>query len=118
MATGGNQDGGRGGDPAEGVGHPADLLLDEDLLERAVQPPPPSGARQVGGEDAELDRALLVRGGDVVGEAAGQLGLDLERYELVGEGAGARLDVLVRCRQAVHERWHLTGSLALRRVID
>ena len=87
---------GRGGDPAERVGHPADLLLDEDLLERGAAAAAEL-ARQVGREDAELDRALLVRGGDVVGQAAGQLGLDLERDELVGEGAGARLDVLVCC---------------------
>jgi hypothetical protein len=45
-----------------------------------------------------------VRGGHVVGEAAVELRLDLERYQLVGEDAGAGLDVLIRCRQAVHRR--------------
>ena len=56
----------RGGDPAEGVGHPADLLLDEDLLERGAATAA-ERARQVRREEAELDRALLVRGGDVAG---------------------------------------------------
>jgi hypothetical protein len=94
-----------GGDPAEGVGDPADLLLDEDLLERG-RADAAEGGGHVGGEQAELDRPLLVRRGHVVGEGPVELRLDLERYQLVGEGAGARLDVLIRCRQAVH-RWHL-----------
>jgi hypothetical protein len=38
-----------------------------------------------------------VRGGHVVREAALELRLDVERDQLVGEGAGARLEVLICC---------------------
>ena len=83
----------RGRDPAERVRHTADLLLDEDLLERAA-PAAAQFARHVGGVEAELDGPLLVRARDVAGQAL-ELRPDLERDQLVREGAGPCLDIQV-----------------------
>ena len=97
------QPGRRGGrHPAERVGHPAHLLLDQHLLERGA-----AAAAQldghVGGGQAQLAGPLGVPGGHVGGQfTAGQLGLLLERDQLVGEAAGPGLNLAVCFGEAVH----------------
>jgi len=87
--------------PAEGVGDPADLLLDQDLLEgREAAPAELLG--HVDGLEAELGDPAPVRLEQPVGElAAVQLGLDLVGEELVGEGPGGRLDLPVCLRHRI-----------------
>jgi hypothetical protein len=81
-----------GGHPAQRVGHPAHLLLDQHLLQGGVAAPAELG-RHVGRVQAQLAGALGVPGGQVGGQfAARGLGLLLERDELVRETAGPGLD--------------------------
>ena len=78
----------RGRHPAERVGHPAHLLLDQDLLERGAATPAQLG-RHVGGVQAQFAGPLGLGRGHVRGQVtAGQFGLLLERDQLVGEGRG------------------------------
>jgi hypothetical protein len=110
------QPGGRGvHHPAEGVGDPADLLLDQHLLEgREAAPAELLG--HVDGLEAELGDPAPVRlqqpvrqlaamqlGADLVGEqlAAMQLGADLVGEQLVGQRPCGRLDLGARLRHRI-----------------
>jgi hypothetical protein len=87
--------------PAKGVGHPADLLLDQHLLEGA-EPAPTELLGHVDGLEAELGDPAPVRLQQPVGQlAAGQLGRDLVGLELVGQGPGGRLDLPVGVRHRI-----------------
>jgi hypothetical protein len=104
----------RGGDPAQRVGHPAHLLLHQDLLEGGAAAPAELG-RHVGRVQAQFAGPLGVPGGQIGGQlAVGGLGLLLERDELVREGAGPGLDGQVFGRQSVHP----AGPLGERSCID
>ena len=82
-------------DPPEGVGHPAGLFLDQDLLEGG-EAPAAELLRHVDGVEPELVEPLLVLLDHLRRElAAVHLGLDLVGDQLVGEGPGPLLDVPV-----------------------
>jgi hypothetical protein len=102
--------------PAERVGHPADLLLHQHLLEGREA----AAAELLGhvdGLEAELGDPSPVGLQQPVGQlAAGQLGLDLMGEQLVGQGPGGRLDLPVRLRHRIalaHERdsWRVTQNI-------
>ena len=86
----------RGGrHPAQRVGHPAHLLLDQHLLQARAAAAAELGGH-VGGVQAQLAGPLGVRGGHVGGQFPGRrLGLLLEGDQLVRELAGPGLDPLV-----------------------
>ncbi len=87
--------------PAERVGHPADLLLDQHLLEgREAATAELLG--HVDGLEAELGDPAPVLLEQPLGQlAAGQLGLDLVGEQLVGQAAGGRLDLPVSLRHRI-----------------
>jgi hypothetical protein len=103
--------------PAEGVGDPADLLLDQDLLEgREAAPAELLG--HVDGLEAELGDPAPVRLQQPVGQlAAVQLGLDLMGEELVGEGPGGRLDLPVCLRHRIALAHETDSQEAQRRTL-
>jgi hypothetical protein len=103
--------------PAQGVGHPPDLLLDQHLLEGREA----AAAELLGhvdGLEAELGDPAPVRLQQAVGQLAPvQLGLDLVGEQLVGQGPGGRLDLPVRLRHRIALS-HETDSPERRRNID
>jgi hypothetical protein len=103
--------------PAEGVGDPPDLLLDQHLLEgREAAPAELLG--HVDGLEAELGDPALARLQHPLGQlAAGQLGLDLVGEQVIGQGPGGRLDLPVRLRHGIG-LMHETDSPEGRRNID
>ena len=89
-------------DPPEGVGHPAGLFLDQDLLEGG-EAPAAELLRHVDGVEPELVEPLLVLLDHLRRElAAVHLGLDLVGNQLVDDGPslGLDLDFLRRQRMA------------------
>jgi hypothetical protein len=113
----GQPGGGGVDDPAEGVGDPADLLLDQHLLEGREA----AAAELLGhvdGLEAELGDPAAVRLQQPVGQlAAMELGLDLVREQLVGQGPGGLLDLPVRLRHRI-ALLHEADSPERRRNID
>jgi hypothetical protein len=94
---------GRGGvdHPAQGVGDPADLLLDQHLLEGA-EAAPTELLGHVDGLKAELGDPPPVLLEQPLGELAPmELGGDLVGLELVGQGPGGGLDLPVCLRHRI-----------------
>jgi hypothetical protein len=95
-------------DPAKGVGGPADLLLHQHLLE-GREAAAAQLFRHVDGLEAELADLPLLRLQHLGGQLAPvQLGLHLERQQLVDEGAGTLLDLAVGLRHRVGHGHALT----------
>ena len=93
---------GSGHAPGERVRDPAALLLDQHLLQGA-QPAPAVLDRDVRRREAQVAGPRPVGRLDVGRQpAVVQLGLDLERDQLVGERPGSGLDLEVGLGQTVH----------------
>ena len=103
--------------PAERVGHPADLLLHQHLLEGGEA----AAAELLGhvdGLEAEVGDPTPVLVHQAVGQlAATQPGLDLVSEQLVGQGPGRRLDLPVRLRHRIASAHETDSPDAYRRTL-